>query len=317
MILKYIIDIENDLIIDGNGFSIEFDQSKEDLYLIDGNESSSLFRIKEDINVVLRNIIFKDCYSNNKSIIKNEGNLTIENCKYINNQITQNNNLIDNNGNLKIVDSDFSNNIANNQSLIKNSSNLEMSDCRFINNDSNAFGTCLTNSKEAIIKNSIFKSNITSNKGGSIYNAFTASLKIFNGDFEHNFAKIDAGAIYNYGELIIRDSNFTKNESEDEGGVINSRTSGNIRIINTKFLENKSHSNGGVIYNYGNIQINQSQFANNMAKYRASVIEHAKTLDNRNSNVLKIDNSQFIDNSQEEIFSFDNGNLHLKNCTFK
>lgn len=315
-LLKYIITIENNLIIDGNGFSIEFDPTKEELYFIDGNKSSALFKINDEINVVLKNIIFKNCYTNNRSIIENNGNLTIENCRFINNQITQNNNLIKNTGYLKINNTYFSNNISNKQSLINNSLKLEITDSKFINNNSNAIGTCLTNSKDTLIKNSVFKSNTTSNNGGTIFNRTSANLKIINNNFEHNFAKIDAGAIYNYGNISIHDSNFTKNESEDEGGVINSRTSGKIRIFNTKFFENKSHSSGGVIYNYGDIEIKDSKFRKNASKYRASVIEHEKALDNRNSNVLKISNSEFINNTQKEIFTFHDNNLHLKDCTF-
>lgn len=318
--LRYVIQISKDLIIDGCGHTVEFNPLDDNSKVIDGNNSSSLFKIiKESTNVTLKNILFKNCYSNRQSIIENKGNLTIENCKFINNIITDKNSLIDNKSLLKIVDCDFANNNSNKRSLIKNSSSLKIINSNFINNNSQAIGSCITNSDELTIKKSAFKSNITKNKAGAIHNESFGCLKLSNVEFEYNSADVDGGVIYNYGKIHISNSNFINNLSKDDGGVINNRTSGEIKIINSKFIKNQSNSNGGVIYNYGNIGIDSCEFKNNGAKYRSSVIEHQKALDNRKNNTLTILNTFFIENTSkdnEEIFTFDKNNLTMVNCRF-
>jgi predicted outer membrane repeat protein len=251
--------------------------------------------------------------------MENKGNLTIENCKFINNHITEDNSLIENKHRLKIINSDFANNKSYKESLIINSSELNIINSNFINNNSKAIGCCINNNGEMTIEKSIFKSNTTENKAGAIHNEYETSLKVIDVKFKYNSADVDGGAIYNYGKLDIEDSIFANNTSEEDGGTINNRTSGEINIINTKFIENESKSNGGVIYNYGNVEINLCEFKNNCAKYRASVIEHAKALDNRKRNNLTISNSKFvknISNDGKEIVAFDKITLKLINCKF-
>lgn len=318
--LRYMIQISKDLTIDGNGHTIEFNPLDGEHLSIDGNNSSSLFKIiKESTNVTLKNIIFKNCYSNRQSIIENKGKLTIENCKFINNRITEDNCLIENRHHMEIIDTDFANNKSNRQSLIRNSSQLNIRNSNFINNNSQAIGCCITNKSKMKIKKSIFKSNATKNKAGAIHNEYDASLKLSDVKFKFNSADVDGGAIYNYGKLDIKGSLFANNTSEDDGGVINNRTSGEINIYDTKFIENESKSNGGVIYSYGNVEIDLCEFKCNRAKYRASVIEHVKALDNRKRNNLTISNSKFVKNlsdDRKEVVAFDNAYMKLLDCKF-
>lgn len=326
--LKYRMDIKEDLVIDGCGHTIEFNLldkdanslSNDDLHLFDGANSSSLFRIRrEDVKVTLKNIIFKNCYSNGKDIIDNNGELVIENCKFINSRTVKEDCLINNRNSLKILNSHFSNNMTSKQSLINNSSKLEISDSNFINNNSQAMGSCIRNSGEMIIENSIFKSNDTRNNAGVIYNGFEANLKLSNDVFTDNNADVDGGVIYNYGEIEITDSKFKNNLAHDEGGVINTRTSGNIKIKNSEFIENGSKTNGGAIFNYGKVDILDSKFINNNAKLRSGAIEHTRPLDKREITYLKVSNTEFKENTateKKDVYSYDGADIEFNDCKF-
>lgn len=321
MYLKYRIDIKKDLTIDGCGHAIEYNPLEtSELRSFDCMKSASLFRIrKENIKVILKNIVFKNCYSNGQDIIENHGELVIENCRFINNQVMSDNSLINNNNCLKIVGTSFSNNISNGQSLIENHSILEISDADFINNNSHAIGCCISNGMEALISDSIFKSNNSSNNAGCISNEFKSKLKLINDSFEYNDAEVDGGAIYNYGEIEIENSKFTNNSSKDEGGAINSRTSGKITVSDSEFIENESKSNGGAIFNYGKMDLSNCIFFKNNAKIRSGAIEHTRPLDNREITHLKMSGCEFKCNfsrNEKSLFSYEGADVDMTDCRF-
>ncbi|WP_298499567.1 right-handed parallel beta-helix repeat-containing protein [uncultured Methanobrevibacter sp.] len=320
-LLKHHFDIKKDLVIDGCNHTIEYNLLDHENFIISGGGSSSLFRIREnDVRVVLKNIIFKNCYSNGRDIIENEGNLIIENCKFINTRLTSDNAFINNKNTLTVANSYFSNNVASGQSVIVSSCKLDISNSLFINNNSHAIGSCISNSGKASINHSAFKSNNTKNKASCIYNESDASLKLFDVDFIHNDADIDGGAIYNYGEIDIDDSRFVGNLARDEGGVINNRTSGDIKIKNSEFLENESKTNGGAIFSYGKVVASGCIFKENMAKIRAGAIEHTRPLDMRLKTHLKVSDCEFIDNRSPDknaVYGYEGGDVKLVRCKFR
>ena len=302
--LKGKMDIGHDLVIDGKGHSIEYD-----MHLVDGAYSGSLFRIRGiGTKVILRNLVFRNCYSNGRNIIDNKAELTIENCRFINNRIINDECLIDNSNILKIRNSHFSSNMSSEQSLIMNGSKLEMSGVRFTNNNSLARGACIKNDGEADIEDAIFKSNDTKNDAGCIDNGNKAKLKLLNVKFEDNHASGDAGVIFNHGEVDISNSRFAGNTANHDGGVLKNGTFAEVKITDSEFILNESKTNGGVIFNFGNVSIANSKFIKNRAKIRSGAIEHTIPYNILEPNRLKISNTQFKDNSamdDNDIYSWD------------
>lgn len=244
------INISNDLIIDGNGYSI------------DGNHISSLFNIK-DGKIVLKNIIFKNCYSNTQAIIENESDVTIDKCKFVNNKTAYS--LIDNQKELNIINVDFYNNYSKNKSLINNEFNLKINESDFLNNDSNINGACLTNnkSKTATLTNSKFRLNTSKKSGGAIYNQLKATVNISNNEFHANTSGFRGGAIYNAGNVNLKDSVINHN-SANHGGAIASEK-GNLKIVNVKFNYNNSDI-GGAITHEEYLSLNKCIFVGNDAQ---------------------------------------------------
>lgn len=317
-LLKRLLDIKKNLVIDGCGHSIEYNILNDSGHVIDCSGSSSLFRIrKDDIKVILKNIIFKNCYSNGRDVIENYGTLIIENCRFIDSILTEDHAFINNKNALTIVDSHFSDNVSSRQSLLANSSKLTILNSNFINNISKALGSCISNDGEIRMENSIFKSNNTDNKAGCIYNNHKAKLKLAGVEFRYNDADIDGGAIYNYGQADIGNSKFINNMAYDEGGAINNRTGGEIRIKDSEFVGNESKTNGGAIFSHGKADIFQCEFIGNISKAGADAIEHARPLDANATTYLKVSNSKIIsDNHRDDnaIHGYDGGNLKLENC---
>ena len=314
--MKYRIDIHHDLVIDGANHTIEFNPlDGADMHLFDGANSSSLFRIRnKDLKVSFKNIVFKNCYSNGRDIIDNRADLTIENCIFLNCRAIGNDCLIKNDGNLKISNCDFSNNVSSRRSIIDNSSKLEMSNVAFLNNNSQAMGTCISNGGEADVRGGFFKSNNAKNNAGCIYNRHESSLRISGVDFMDNDAQVDGGVIYNYGKIDMNDSKFKNNLAYDEGGALNNRTSGNMKITNCEFTSNESKTNGGAIFNYGRINVENSRFIENRAKNRSGAIEHTWPMDKRKSTYLKIAKSRFKGNlaaENNDVYVYDGANMEF------
>lgn len=285
------IEIENDLMIDGNG------------HIIDGANFASMFTIvKDNINVTFKNITFKNAYSTTKSLIENKGSLTLENCKFINNKSCNVTNLIDNENSLKIIDSIFSGNSCNKDSLINNFKEVEIINSIFIINSSKSSGTVLSNnipklneelkwlSKISII-NSRFDSNHSLVGGGAIYNGSWSILDVIDTSFINNRVYVSAGAIINSGKLNLNQCCF-KNNNAKYGGAIYS--TGSLNISNTEFSNNNSSQGGGAIENLGRFILKDSSFENNYAKHFGGALftEH--------SGSISISNAKFINNCAHE-----------------
>ena len=223
-----ILDVE-ELTIDGGG------------HTIDGIDSAALFCFK-NINgkICLRNLVFKNLYSNQNSIIKNMSNLKIENCLFLNNRSAANSNLINNNHILTIENSKFHNNISNWESIIKNNHD-ELSDIL------RGYGN------QIHIMNSQFINNATLNgDGGAILNKINWSIndppnQVFIKDsyFDSNRSINGRGGVISNEALIeIENSAFINNQSLNRGGVFSNQINGNIEVSDSKFTKNKSNADG-------------------------------------------------------------------------
>lgn len=208
----------DDLVIDGNGYSIDA-CGKARIFDADGE------------NITFRNLTFKHGYAEAEGgAIFNNNEVKIENCEFLENSSKEVGGAIFNNhfDILTITDSKFHDNEASNDDenalggVIYNHGGLvNISGSEFIYNSSDIGGTIVNSKKGEIhIQSSLFSNN-RANVGGSIAIEPESKTNIRDTDFIGNQSLV-AGAIYNSpkSKLEIKKSLFKDNASYDQGGAI-------------------------------------------------------------------------------------------------
>lgn len=277
------IEIDEDLIIDGNG------------HFIDAKNKSRIFEIFAD-DVVLKNINFKNGFADNGSaLLNNSGDVEVVNCQFNgNNARFQGGAIACLSGLFKISSCRFTqNNAQTGGGAIINGDELEIMDTYFEDNTSQLGGTIFN-----IAKITIYNSKFVNNRaidGGAIDNFENSSLKISGSEFEKNIAK-NGGAIFNFSDLEIENSLYLNNESSDIGGaVVNLKTT---RITDSKFDSNISRGIAGAFAHDGSSTIiSNTEFIHNQAANMGGAI-FCKNFDSRN---LKHENCKFVGNSPDDI----------------
>jgi autotransporter family porin len=172
-----------------------------------------------------------------------------------------------------------------------------------------------------IIGESSQKTIINAQEKGSIFfivsrvNITIENLILANG------TSTTGGAIYNMGNLNVKDSIFTHNKVTSNnitaGGAI--YNTGNLTISKSSFTDNiatskNKYSLGGAIYNYGNLTIeNKNSFTNNTASYGGAIFNSHNT----SIMFLNISNSTFTSNNANNGGAIWNeGNLVINNSSF-
>lgn len=231
------------LVIDGNGRTI------------DGGEKSRIFLITGN-NITLKNIIFKNGqvfsaynshYNNHGGAIRiNGADLTIENCKFINNKSEGFGGAISKScGKLEIYESSFEN----------NKSTAELFDYH----NSGKGGAIINISDNLFITGSVFNKNNASS-GGALFNQ--GVCEIIDSSLNDNEGLLSS-AICNNGNLKIKKTIFHKNSggavvrnqeksetklsdcilSENKSSYITIDNEGEIHIINTTLKDNEPDEN--------------------------------------------------------------------------
>lgn len=252
------LDIDG-LVIDGAG------------HTIDGGGKSRIFIITGD-NITLKNITFKNGFThrNYQTLINNMGSaikvnngsdITIENCKFINNTSDDGKGAIFNSAAaLKIFESEFCDNTAKygaavfnlkgTLSIVKSDFNLNASDD----------GGAVYNSKGVLSLNeSEFGQNLAKSYGGAITNKGSVTLSGCN--FSENSAKVNGGAINNMGSVTLEGCDLSGNTS-NEGGAVYS-TQGALTVLKSAFKKNNAKSSGGAISDKGDLSITDSTLSEN------------------------------------------------------
>ena len=225
-------------------------------------DMGTAFNIASGVNVTISNITFTNETSNNGGAIINHGYLTVNDSTFTDNTATSNGGSIynDNNGYLTLIDDNFTNNnAADFGGAIYNDGILYINGCNLTNN--------------------------VGGMGGAIYNYGT--LNILNSNLAYNNA-CDGGAIVNEGNLVESYCNFTNNNAMCAGGATIIFNDCYLKVIHSNFTGN-SATFGGVFVNYGNIDVNSSNFSNNTAMNWGGVIF--------NYNTVKINFSSLIGNT--------------------
>lgn len=286
------IKIDKNITIDGKG------------HCIDANGISSLFTVTS--NVVFKNVVFANARSSEGSIIENTEKLKFKDCRFLNNRLGLDFNLLDNHGRLEIDNCEFLNNMSRNRSLINNDGVLEMSKTRFINNQSREEGTCICNAGVSVIQEASFKTNLTQSYG-IIANKRLAELKLANTTFSDNSSDISGSALVNWGEIDLEKSVFTRNASRNNGGAI--INGGRFAISDTLFEKNASGYSGGAIFNDGEMNLINTRFRDNESEMAGNSIYAI-------SGRLTLTGSAFTYDEKKEIVSERSVEMTVKNCRF-
>lgn len=291
-----IIDKKEDLIIEGNGFEI------------DAKNSAALFDIQSENKVIIKNLKFKNLFSKEHSIIKNQADLVFRGCKFDDNRVNGECHLIENNNLLKIINTSFSNNITKIKELILNFKDLDIEDSHFINNETKE-NYILKNLGVINITGTNLLNNSSVSRGGLIYNqshlnlsdsyfsvnSFISgdvikndlNLKVDNTRFFRNFSLL-ASIINNKLFSEISFSDFDENNTHMVGIISNDN---NLKIWDSNF--NKNNSSSGTLFNANECIIENSSFNENVASNSGGVIF------NTGSN-SKCNNCEFIGNSSNK-----------------
>ena len=259
------INISHDIAIDGKG------------YTINGNNQARIFNIA-NAAVTLKNINFINGNADSGGAIYCEnGNLTIINCNFSNNNAYDSElegGAIDFAGDeLSIDNSIFANNTAalNSGAINFNGISLSIKNTEFKSNKAEEFAGAIGVDEASDIKiiNTNFDNNNAKNYGAlGIYDGNTL---IDNCTFYGNNASEDVGAVYlNCEKSLISASNFTNNIAGDS--TIISHPTGDLTVTNSQFIDNYAES-GTIIRNAmnGNLTVSNSYFDGDCFKGRTIV----------------------------------------------
>ena len=266
------IAIKRDVTIDGNGFTI------------DANNTARIFRITSDYlfstpNVTLKNIKFINANGSGNNGAAVNGRSTIINCTFINNTVTQPSSSSAASGGAVYAGTVFNSTFINNHAdrsggaiyagtaenciFINNSAGLNggaiymgsTRDCTFINNSA-MYGGAVSGQDSHYSQNCTFINNSAKNDGGALIH-----VKVSKGIFEGNHADSTGGAVC---DSIVLNSIFTNNSAGVYGGAIYESEVGDslfeynsawiggaiseTKATNCTFNHNKADEYGGAAY---------------------------------------------------------------------
>ncbi|NDJ18179.1 CHAT domain-containing protein [Myxacorys almedinensis] len=201
------------------------------------------------------------------------GNLTIVDSTVSSNRAVIQGGGISNHGQLQILTSTLSQNVAEGNSnarggAIQNAganANLFITGSQLLNNRS-AIGGAINNTlgNSVTINNSVVSGNIAENEAGGLRTDKTTALTITNSRFLSNRAQSGAaGGIYAGAETTITRSLIQGNTANGDGGGIYSV--GDLHISESSILNNTAQQGGGAAVTAGSATMNRSTIAANTA----------------------------------------------------
>ncbi len=168
--------------------------------IINGNHINSIFIIQPGITVTINNLTLTNGASPNGAGIFNNGNLTLLNSSFI-----------DDNSTLMMGG-------GHGGAVFNNNGNITVEDCNFLNNSADYGGAISLNGGTVIVNDSNFLNN-TGLWGGAFYLINGGVLTINGSNFTGNSAESEGGAIMNLGIVTVTSSTFQDNTAI-LGGVI-------------------------------------------------------------------------------------------------
>jgi predicted outer membrane repeat protein len=294
----------------------------------DANQLDQIFIVGNHINLVLNGLVLvngKVTVSNgyeSGALFNDGGNVTIQNCRFENNQAVQKGGAIVNSGHLTITGSQFINNkalgsMAKGGAIYNMGGEITVISSKFISNEVGDVyggnGGAISNSGTLIAENTSFEHNKvgTARGGGGAISNLNGLTNISGCSFSNNIAPTGAGAVYNLDTLSIVNSAFTNNMADQFGGaIVNSKT---LTMTNVSASGNGANY-GGFIDNgadEGSIitcTINGGTFTSNNAYINGGAFY------NTNSSNVNIQDSKITENDAEDCGGgiFNKGTLNLR-----
>ena len=263
----------------------DLDITGEGTVTIDGN---SLGILENSANLNLTNLIFTNAKLSTGSVLKDNGNTTINNCTFFSCVTTGTSSAgpINNmKGTMTINDSKFYNNKGARGVIASQSgTNLIINNSEFYDNDctsfTNAYGIIYLNSAAAVIENTEFRNNRAKN-GAGIYasratSVTSGSVEINNVTFINNTAfKGQGGGVFASGTAVvnINDSKFIENKAvavevsgSEVGGwgsaLYTSSANTKITVTQSVFIDNTAnntnYNDAGIYIGSGKLDISDS-----------------------------------------------------------
>lgn len=245
-VIGVIISDKNDIVIDGNG------------HTINGMGKSRLFYILDSENIVLKNLRIVNGFSNDG--VDGAGayvlayNTRFVNCTFINNTAKG---------------------YGSGGALHINTHYVSVEDSKFINNThkDTSGGAIYWRGEYGTITNTLFEGNTALIRAGAVY--LYDGGNIINSTFIHNTAT-EAGATYNYGTATIDGCNFINNialstsiqDYHGAGAVYATNTT----ITNSLFVNNTAIAGAAVVIASSTASIDKSIFINNTATSSNGII---------------------------------------------
>lgn len=228
------------------------------------------------------------------------------------NQTTNNNGgaIASTNATLNIFDSKFLNNQSATSSgaiVIRGAdSNTVIDNTLFEGNNAYLTGAMFIDRGNLQLTNSVFRGNFsttTTQDGGN-----PGALRLGTGDsisfienciFENNRSGHNAGAVYSYGNTVIKDTQFTGNYASFRGGALINGTGGNTTITGSSFDNNSSSETAGAIYNDGTLNIDTTTITNNTANHHTptSADGNGGGIYNSSLGVLNVNQGTIVQNN--------------------
>ena len=259
-----------------------------------------------ELKIVKSTFAKNSSYSEGGTIINN-GKLTIEESTFVRNLSHGNGGAIINNSELTISQSTIINNTSNGMdvngggAIFNGDGRTTITDSTLNENTAKNVGGAICNLSGTVLLTKVsLNKNAAENGGVAIHNYSEAKTHINESIIDKNNACNDNGVIINEGgEFIISDSTFNENIAEGKGGII-CNEKGNFKVFDCKISNNNSCEN--IINNFDSLQVNNSNFIVNQAKY----------ILNNESN-LGISYGKFEDNDVDVSAIINRG----KSCTVK
>lgn len=295
---KLIKIFDDEIVLDGNG------------NLIDGDNFFGLFEIS-GTNIILKNFIFKNAQGG--VIFNKTGNLSIENCIFLENKANTFKYRTSHHDVIQIIPHDLEKGGA----IYNESGVINIENCIFEKNDAAKIGGAVYNDNGTInIKNSKFIDNIAKIMIEDIYNQ-NGVVIIDNCEFKGKNTEI----ILNNGVMNINNSHFEKHHKIININDLNTQC--NVLVVNQKnykYLDNLIHSNKKDVTLDSNIYIGGGIF------HDSKVENSDKTPENEYLEGINVDidnlcldglNHTINGRFTSKVFKISSNNIIFKNLIFE
>uniref|UniRef100_UPI00388F37B3 Ig-like domain repeat protein n=1 Tax=Methanobrevibacter sp. TaxID=66852 RepID=UPI00388F37B3 len=236
---------------------------------------SQFLTVKENSDVTISDAVFTGFSSIFKeAIFLNSGNLTIDGCAFVNNDISDNSflgvkgTLISSEGNLNIIGSEFYDNKIHNTYLINSKSGIIINESRFENNELTAQGGLINiaNANSAKVISTEFAENIGT---GSIINIEHSNDVLISSDFYNNTQANRVIYALNNTNLNIENSTFIGNILPY--GYIIKLDENNQNIISKSIFTDNTAQN--VVFSEADntLSISESTFTDNTIRDKGAI----------------------------------------------